>query len=39
MLADLQVYVDDPLTLSRERWDGLRPQAVLLGGNRVYGRT
>jgi predicted amidohydrolase YtcJ len=38
MLADMQMYVDDPLELPRERWDGLRPQAVLLGGTRVYGR-
>ena len=32
MLADLQVYARDPLAESRERWDGLRPHSVLLGG-------
>jgi len=32
MLADLQVYASDPLEESRDRWDGLRPQSVLLGG-------
>lgn len=35
MLADLQVYAIDPLEGPRERWDGLRPQLVLLGGARV----
>jgi predicted amidohydrolase YtcJ len=37
MLADLQVYSRDPLDEPRERWDGLRPQAVLLGGALAYG--
>jgi predicted amidohydrolase YtcJ len=37
MLADLQVYASDPLEESRERWDGLRPQSVLLGGVPVLG--
>ena len=37
MLADLQVYDCDPLELPTEKWDGLRPQAVLLGGFQVYG--
>ena len=37
MVSDLQVYETDPLQLPRERWDGLRPQAVLLGGVRVFG--
>jgi predicted amidohydrolase YtcJ len=36
-LADLQVYERDPLKEPLERWDGLRPQAVLLGGVRVFG--
>jgi predicted amidohydrolase YtcJ len=35
MLADLQVYPTDPLEEPRERWDGLRPQSVMLGGARV----
>jgi predicted amidohydrolase YtcJ len=35
MLADLQVYTTDPLEIPRERWDGLRPQSVLVGGARV----
>ena len=38
MLADLQVYAEDPVEMSRERWDGLRPQAALLGGARVFGK-
>ena len=37
MLADLQVYAADPLDEPRDRWDGLHPQAVLLGGVRVFG--
>jgi predicted amidohydrolase YtcJ len=37
MLADLQVYATDPLEGPRERWDGLRPQSVLLGGAEVLG--
>jgi predicted amidohydrolase YtcJ len=37
MLADLQVYESDPLDTPREAWDGLRPQAVLLGGVPVFG--
>lgn len=37
MLADLQVYATDPLGVPRDRWDGLRPQAVLLSGVPVFG--
>ncbi len=37
MLADLQVYSSDPLEARRESWDGLRPQAVMLGGALTYG--
>jgi len=37
MLADLQVYESDLLEEPHERWDGLRPRAVLLGGVRVFG--
>jgi len=37
MLADLQVYAADPLAGSQSDWDGLRPQAVLLGGVLVSG--
>lgn len=37
MLADLQVYVRDPLSEATGTWDQLRPRAVLLGGVRVYG--
>ena len=37
MLADLQVYADDPLEIDRERWEALRPRAVLLGGAPVFG--
>ena len=36
-LADLQVYESDPLAARLETWDALRPQAVLLGGTRVFG--
>jgi predicted amidohydrolase YtcJ len=36
MLADLQVYEDDPLEASRR--EGLRPRAVVVGGARVFGR-
>ena len=32
MLADLQVYDRDPLTVPRSEWDGLRPRQVWLGG-------
>ncbi len=38
MLADLQVYRDDPLADKAEvDWDSLRPRAVLLGGVKVFG--
>ncbi len=37
MLADLQVYPDDPLARPRAGWDRLRPQAVLVGGVVVSG--
>jgi predicted amidohydrolase YtcJ len=37
MLADLQVYADDPLARPQAEWDRLRPQAVLLGGVVVSG--
>ena len=37
MLADLQVYDEDPISMSRDRWDRLRPRAVLLGGAVVHG--
>jgi predicted amidohydrolase YtcJ len=36
MLADLQVYEEDPLTAGTEA-ELLRPRAVLLGGVRVFG--
>jgi predicted amidohydrolase YtcJ len=37
-LADLQVYERDPIEAPGPERDGLRPQAVLVGGSRVYGR-
>jgi predicted amidohydrolase YtcJ len=37
-LADLQVYERDPIEAPGPERDGLRPQAVLVGGARVYGR-
>ena len=37
MLADLQVYAEDPLAERQADWDGIRPQAVLLGGVLVSG--
>jgi hypothetical protein len=38
MLADLQVYKDDPLEPSDGvTWEELRPRAVLLGGVKVFG--
>ena len=37
MLADLQVYKDDPLEADDVRWEELRPRAVLLGGVKVFG--
>jgi predicted amidohydrolase YtcJ len=37
MLADLQVYADDPLARPQADWDKLRPEAVLLGGVVVSG--
>ncbi len=38
MLADLQVYERDPIEASGAQRDGLRPQAVLVGGVRVFGK-
>jgi predicted amidohydrolase YtcJ len=38
MVADLQIYERDPLSVPTSTWDQLRPGAVLLGGVRVYGR-
>jgi predicted amidohydrolase YtcJ len=37
MLADLQVYDEDPIDVESDR-DGLRPRAVLVGGVRAFGR-
>ena len=37
MLADLQIYTADPLAGPQSDWEGLRPQAVLLGGVLVSG--
>jgi hypothetical protein len=37
MLADLQIYDRDPLEVPRDKWDRVRPRAVLLGGVTVYG--
>ena len=37
MLADLQVYEGDPLAETVRDWNDLRPRAVLLGGNLVFG--
>jgi predicted amidohydrolase YtcJ len=37
MLADLQVYEEDPIEGPTTDRDGLRPQAVLVGGVRVFG--
>lgn len=37
MLADLQVYKDDPLDGSVVDYEKLRPRAVVLGGARVFG--
>ena len=37
MLADLQVYEQDPIEVGSGR-DGLRPTAVLVGGVRAFGR-
>jgi predicted amidohydrolase YtcJ len=36
MLADLQIYEQDPFEIGPGGWDGLRPQSVLLGGVRVF---
>jgi predicted amidohydrolase YtcJ len=38
MLADLQIYTQDPIEAAASDRDGLRPQAVLVGGVRVFGR-
>ena len=38
MLADLQIYADDPLDADGDiNWEQLRPRAVLLGGARIFG--
>jgi predicted amidohydrolase YtcJ len=37
MRADLQVYERDPIQASASQREGLRPQAVLVGGVRVFG--
>lgn len=37
MLADLQVYEADPLAEPRASWEKLRPSAVVLGGETVFG--
>ena len=37
MLADLQVYEDDPLAEPERDPAGLRPRAVLVGGAPVFG--
>jgi len=36
-LADFQVYDEDPLTLSPEKWTALRPRLVALAGRPVLG--
>jgi hypothetical protein len=38
MLADLQVYDEDPIAEAASRRPALRPRGVLLGGVRVFGR-
>jgi predicted amidohydrolase YtcJ len=38
MLADLQVYDEDPITAAASHRPALRPRGVLLGGVRVFGR-
>jgi predicted amidohydrolase YtcJ len=38
MLADLQVYEQDPVEASASSRPGLRPAAVFVGGVRVFGR-
>ena len=38
MVADLQIYDQDPLNQPTAMWDQLRPRAVLVGGVRVFGR-
>jgi len=37
MIADLQIYEGDPISLTTTTWDQLRPRGVLLGGVKVYG--
>jgi predicted amidohydrolase YtcJ len=37
-LADFQVYERDPLAMAPEKWPGLRPSAVAVGGAPVSGR-
>ena len=38
MLADLQVYDEDPITAPASHRPAFRPRAVLLGGVEVFGR-
>ncbi|HEY1419425.1 MAG TPA: amidohydrolase [Candidatus Dormibacteraeota bacterium] len=38
MVADLQVYDDDPVGGTDVDWETVRPRAVLVGGVRVFGR-
>jgi predicted amidohydrolase YtcJ len=38
MVADLQIYDRDPINEPMATWDQLRPQAVLVGGLRVFGQ-
>ena len=37
MVADLQVYAEDPLELSPDKWPALRPRLVALAGRPVTG--
>lgn len=39
MLADLQLYPEDPLRLPPERWPRLRPTLVLIAGRPAFGRA
>jgi hypothetical protein len=38
MLADLQVYDEDPIAQPASQRPGLRPRAVLQGGVSVFGK-
>jgi predicted amidohydrolase YtcJ len=37
MLADLQIYDQDPVEVAASSRPGLRPRAVFVGGARVFG--